>query len=580
MKKKIVFKIMLIFVIILLVNTAGTTMSMMNARRVESNVIALEDIYLEIRSTQTEIASGIETIKMYCNMIATTKSETYAARMAGSMPGDMELLNAAVEKLETLCKEIENPDVLVAFNAYNESVRGLLDISENVLACYQAGNAEGAEAAQGGMYKATLAMDAAYTSLQDILLAEQDKNILAIDNAIEYLKNILCFIAVLLFIGVVVGGAYIYIVIARPINKGNAILKDVVEKINQNEGDLTVRIPVKQEDEIGQLLTGINHFLDTLQKVMISIRSGATRMNDSAEEINEKVLHCKDETDSVSATMQELSASMEEISATMQSIDEGSEQVLASAQGIGSEVAATVKLVEGLGERADEISSNSVTKQEETKKIVSDIQKRMTVAIEESKSVERINELTADILNISSQTNLLALNASIEAARAGEAGRGFSVVADQIRILAEESKQTANDIQEISGAVMNSVQDLVQNAGEILEYISESILKDYDAFVGSAENYKDDASRLKEVFEVFKEKSAEMEEIAQRITLGISEINTAVTESTESVVIATESTSNMLGSMENIANEAGENKGIANVLNDEVSRFKKLETEE
>ena len=580
MRKKIVFKIMLIFVVILLVNTAGTTMSMMNARRVESNVIALEDIYLEIRGTQTEIASGIETIKMYCNMIATTKSESSATRMAGSMPGDIELLNAALNRMEELCKGIDNPEVLTAFGAYRDSIQGLVSIGKQVLACYQAGDMAGAEAAQGGMFGATQGMDKTYAAFQELLLAEQNANILAIDNALAYTKNLLVFIAALLFFGVVIGGIFIYFAIARPIRNGNRMLNDVVNKIDKNEGDLTVRIPVKQQDEIGQMLTAINHFLDTLQKVMLSIRTGADRMNASAEEINEKVLHCKDETDSVSATMQELSASMEEISATMQSIDEGSEQVLASAQGIGSEVAATVKLVEGLGERADEISSNSVTKQEEAKKIVSDIQKRMTVAIEESKSVERINELTADILNISSQTNLLALNASIEAARAGEAGRGFSVVADQIRILAEESKQTANDIQEISGAVMNSVQDLVQNAGEILEYISESILKDYDAFVGSAENYKDDASRLKEVFEVFKEKSAEMEEIAQRITLGISEINTAVTESTESVVIATESTSNMLGSMENIANEAGENKGIANVLNDEVSRFKKLETEE
>ena len=271
---------------------------------------------------------------------------------------------------------------------------------------------------------------------------------------------------------------------------------------------------------------------------------------------------------------------MEEISATMQSIDESSGHVLASAKGIGNEVAATVKLVEGLGERADEISGSSIAKQEETKKIVADIQQRMTVAIEESKSVGRINELTADILNISNQTNLLALNASIEAARAGEAGRGFSVVADQIRVLAEESKQTANDIQEISGAVMSSVQDLVQNAGEILEYISESVLKDYDAFVGSAENYKEDALRLREVFEGFKEKSAQMEEIAQSITLGISEINSAVTESTESVVVATESASNMLISMENIADEAGENKDIAATLNEEVSRFKKLENKE
>ena len=268
---------------------------------------------------------------------------------------------------------------------------------------------------------------------------------------------------------------------------------------------------------------------------------------------------------------------MEQVSATMQSIDEGSGRVLASAQDIGNEVVATVELVDGLASRADEISSSSVQNQETTKKMVSDIQQRMTVAIEESKSVERINQLTTDILNISSQTNLLALNASIEAARAGEAGKGFAVVADEIRQLADSSRDTANSIQEISGMVTNAVQDLVQNADEIMNYVTDSVLKDYDSFVDSAEGYKSDATRLKEVFVVFEEKSADLQEVAQTMSAGISEINDAVLESTKAVVQATENTADMLGNMENIAAEVDENRTVANTLNTEVSRFKKLE---
>ncbi|MBE5876345.1 MAG: hypothetical protein E7290_05610 [Lachnospiraceae bacterium] len=321
----------------------------------------------------------------------------------------------------------------------------------------------------------------------------------------------------------------------------------------------------------------INHFLDTLQNVILSIRGGATQMYESAEEINDKVVLCKDETDSVSATMEELSASMQEVSATMQSIEEGAGKVLGSAKDMGSEVGATVELVDGLTQRADEVSKSSIHSQEVTKNMVSDIQSRMEVAIEESKSVERINQLTTDILNISSQTNLLALNASIEAARAGEAGKGFAVVADEITQLADSSRDTAKSIQEISGMVTGAVQDLVNNANEIMEYVANSVLKDYEAFVDSSEGYKSDATRLKEVFAVIEAKAADMEEVAQTMSVGISEINNAVLESTKSVVQATESTADIHGNMEVIASAVEDNHNIANNLNQEVSRFKKLE---
>lgn len=103
---------------------------------------------------------------------------------------------------------------------------------------------------------------------------------------------------------------------------------------------------------------------------------------------------------------------------------------------------------------------------------------------------EKINELTNNILNIASQTNLLALNASIEAARAGEAGRGFAVVADEIRNLAENSRDTANDIQNISVLVTEAVRVLSENAEEMLKFVGTDVIKDYDGFVDVVNQYQ------------------------------------------------------------------------------------------
>jgi len=576
MKKSIVAKIMAIFVLLLVVYALGASMTSMNAKRIEKNVYELEEVYLQIRSTQKDIATSVETVKMYCNMIATSSAKDSADRMSGFMPGEISTLNQHLTTAEELCKQIENTKVSEAYSAYKEAVLSLADIGDKVATCYKAGDMDGALEAQGSMYGSTQAMDAANTSFEEVLVQEQSANIQTTNNALSYLQGLIGIMAVLFVIGVILGGIYIYFSVAKPIRDGNKILLGVVDGINKNEGDLTVRVSVKQKDEVGQLFGSVNGFLDALQRVMLSLRDGAGRMYSSAEEINGKVLGCRDETDSVSAIMEELSASMEEVSATMQNIDDSSGKVLDSAKGIGSEVNSTVELVDGLAKRADEISNSSIRNQEETKRVVADIQKRMEVSIEESKSVEQIKKLTADILNISSQTNLLALNASIEAARAGEAGRGFAVVADEIRQLADSSQTTANSIQEINELVTTAVGDLVKNASDIMDYISDNILKDYDNFVESAEGYKADATRMKEVFTVFKEKANELEEIATNISVGVSEINTAVTESTKAVVSATESTTDMLGNMENIAMEAAENKNVAGELNQEVSRFKKL----
>ena len=576
-KKSIVVKVMSIFVLLLCVYVIGSVFNTLNANKIGKNVEQLNNVYVQIRVEQKDLVSSLETVKMYCNMVATSKSLESKERMANSMEEEIATLDSYLDSMEVLCGQIADTQALDNFKIYREKVNAMSDIGKTIVECYFGHNSAGATKAQTEMYAVTTAIDEAYGMFEEALVAAQDSAVEDINNAIIDLQVIIGIMLVAFIVGIAFGGIYIYRAMVKPIKDSNAILLDVVGKIDRQEGDLTIRIPTKQTDEIGQMIGSINHFLDTLQRVMLSIHGGATQMFESAEQISEKVVQCKDETDSVSATMEELSASMEEVSATMQSIDEGSNRVLASAQDIGTEVSATVQLVDGLANRADEISRSSVSSQQETQKMVTDIQGRMNVAIEESKSVERINQLTTDILNISSQTNLLALNASIEAARAGEAGKGFAVVADEIRQLADSSRDTANSIQEISGMVTGAVQDLAQNADEIMNYVTDSVLKDYENFVGSAEGYKADATKLKEVFVVFEEKSSDLQEVAQNMSAGVSEINNAVLESTKSVVQATESAADILSNMENIANETNENTNIANTLNQEVSRFKKLQ---
>ena len=202
--------------------------------------------------------------------------------------------------------------------------------------------------------------------------------------------------------------------------------------------------------------------------------------------------------------------------------------------------------------------------------------RNLETAVENSRGVDKINELTNEILGISSQTNLLALNASIEAARAGEAGKGFSVVADEIRNLAERSKETANNIQQISALVTDAVEDLAQNANGMLDFIDSTVLADYDKLVDVASQYYDDADKLDAMMDVIDDKSGELEENITNINEGIDGINVAVEESAQGVTMVADNTSQLVDMLGSIRLDAESNREISDELSSEVQMFKHI----
>lgn len=577
MKKSIVLKTMSIMAVLLMVYLFGTYLNFRSTGKLEDNIKNIEDVYLQIHIEQKELVSSIETIKMYCNMIATTNAKDSADRMAGNMSEEVELLDDSLERIRVLCSSITDADVLKSYENYVASVDSLKNVGITVAQAYLDGKYDEATVAQSGMYGISMAMDEAYTAYENELMQAQDTTVSNMDKSIKNLENVIVIMLVMFIIVIAIGALVIFKVIAKPIKVSSELVADIVNKIDKSEGDLTIRVPNKNNDEIGLLIKGINHFLDTLQKVMIAIKDNSKNLDTSVEGINEYIIQCNDEASSVSSTMEEISATMEEISATINNISQGSLEVLNSAKEIAQEAVSTVNMVDGISKRADDISANSLRSREITEDTVNKIKKTMQDSIEESKSVERINELTDDILSISSQTNLLALNASIEAARAGEAGKGFAVVADEIRQLADSSRNTANSIQDISSAVILAVKNLVDSSDDILRYVTENVMNDYDGFVEAATSYKEDVSKMKVTLELFETKAAGMEDVVNVMTQNINEINHSVEESVNSVVQTTDNVSSLLGEIGYIAAEVEKNVDIVHSLNEQVNKFKKFE---
>lgn len=197
-------------------------------------------------------------------------------------------------------------------------------------------------------------------------------------------------------------------------------------------------------------------------------------------------------------------------------------------------------------------------------------------AIEDSKSVNQVNSLTDDILNIASQTNLLALNASIEAARAGEAGRGFAVVATEISQLASASQEAANRIQQINAVVTGAVHNLADHANGLVEYMNEAILPEFESFVEAGGEYREKASYIESSMGEFTERTDMLKETMTEIADSINTIAHAIEEGVNGVSNAADSTQVLVNDMDNITRHMDENQTIASDLKKETEIFKRL----
>ena len=361
-----------------------------------------------------------------------------------------------------------------------------------------------------------------------------------------------------------------------PLSKTKNEINEIIDGIDRREGDLTRRVTIMENQEVAAVGSGINLFMGKLQDIFKTIIHNSKRMETVVNEVRESVMTSNSSVSDLSALTEELSATMQEMSDNASLINSNTESVAGEVNQIAERTTEINNYTKEMKGHADSMESAARSNMEATGTKVNEILEVLNRAIEDSNSVNQVNSLTDDILNIASQTNLLALNASIEAARAGDAGRGFAVVATEISQLAAASQEAANRIQQINSVVTQAVHNLADNANGLVQYMNESILPEFEEFVTAGSEYKNKATYIENVMNEFESKTDSLKNTMVEIQRSINTIAHAIEEGAKGVSNAADSTQVLVTDMENISNRMDEIFEIATDLKKETAIFTKI----
>lgn len=349
--------------------------------------------------------------------------------------------------------------------------------------------------------------------------------IMGVKNEVYKIVVIIAFILVLFTI---IASFIISITISRPIVQASQIAEQVSSlDLTYNKSEDSIR----DKTEVGRLQKSFIHTINILKSFMGDVAESVNINTTSNIVVNQNFTSLLADTEETSAATEELSASMEESAATIISVNEIANELEKGTIEFTENIRTITQTSGDISTKAVDLNNKLSNAKNDTMSVLDSVKDEIKSSLEAVKEVEKINILVKTILDIASQTKLLSLNATIEAARAGDAGRGFGVVAGEIRKLSEDSNNSANEIQGVTSSIRASVSKLVENSSKLLNFVETDVVNDYGLMLTAVDSYKEDGAMIHNVLTNLSATARQLWTSIESITSSIHEISSSVEQS-------------------------------------------------
>lgn len=345
---------------------------------------------------------------------------------------------------------------------------------------------------------------------------------------------------------------------------------------SMKNGDFTVEVPEdvrSVKDEIGVMSMDVFLMQGSLKKLIEMVKNEAINVNQNVNGSLDNINIMNNNLEDVSARTEELAANMEETAACSEEMTAATQEIERAIDTIAKNSQKGAVEVLNINKRAADTKESVNIAQKKAADIFDGTKGELEKAIENSKIVNQINVLSQSIMAITEQTNLLALNAAIEAARAGEAGKGFSVVAEEIRKLAEQSKEAVIEIQNITTKVTDSFTELTVSSNKLLKFVSTDVYEDYKTMLEVADKYKEDANFVENLVTEFSSTSEELLASIQDVLKTIDEVAQAASDGAEGTTDISQRIADVTLKSSNVLDLSNKSQDSSEKLKQEISKF-------